>query len=122
MFRFWSQPLVGVSPTLAIEASEWHKRPAGEEKMPDFALERRCDGLVCGVDEAGRGPLARPVVAAAVVIDRRRLRRELRHVLADSKVLSPAARESCYRALHSGAGSGAVKIGVGAACAPEVDR
>ncbi|HEX9489795.1 MAG TPA: ribonuclease HII, partial [Stellaceae bacterium] len=33
--------------------------------MPDFALEMSCKGLVCGIDEAGRGPLAGPVVAAA---------------------------------------------------------
>ncbi len=90
--------------------------------MPDFAIERRCEGIVCGVDEAGRGPLAGPVVAAAVVIDRRRLRGELRYVLDDSKVLSREARESCYRALYAGAGSGAVKIGVGAASAHEIDR
>lgn len=45
--------------------------------------------LVAGVDEAGRGPLAGPVVAAAVILDpRRRIRG-----LADSKVLSPERRE-----------------------------
>lgn len=45
--------------------------------------------LVAGVDEAGRGPLAGPVVAAAVILD------EARPIvgLADSKVLSPARRE-----------------------------
>jgi ribonuclease HII len=43
---------------------------------------------VAGVDEAGRGPLAGPVVAAAVILDRRRRIRGL----ADSKVLSPAER------------------------------
>jgi len=90
--------------------------------MPDFAIERRCEGIVCGVDEAGRGPLAGPVVAAAVVIDRRRLRGELRRVLDDSKVLSREERESCYRALCAGLRNGAVKIGVGAASAPEIDR
>jgi ribonuclease HII len=48
----------------------------------------RC-ALTCGVDEAGRGPLAGPVYAAAVILDRRR-----RIVgLADSKVLTPLQRE-----------------------------
>jgi ribonuclease HII len=45
--------------------------------------------LVCGVDEAGRGPLAGPVYAAAVILDRtRRI-----NGLADSKVLSPERRD-----------------------------
>ena len=90
--------------------------------MPDFAIERRCEGVVCGIDEAGRGPLAGPVVAAAVIIDRRRFRGELRAVLDDSKALSREARESCYRALVAGARVGAVSIGVGAASAREIDR
>src|SRR5260221_9239330 len=47
------------------------------------------DTLVCGVDEAGRGPLAGPVYAAAVILDpARRI-----NGLADSKVLSPERRE-----------------------------
>lgn len=45
--------------------------------------------LVCGVDEVGRGPLAGPVVAAAVVLDPTRCIDGLR----DSKQLSPKARE-----------------------------
>ena len=36
--------------------------------MPDLSLERALGGVVCGVDEAGRGPLAGPVVAAAASI------------------------------------------------------
>jgi ribonuclease HII len=90
--------------------------------MPDFAIERRYEGVVCGVDEAGRGPLAGPVVAAAVIIDRRRFRGELRRVLDDSKALSRDQRESCYAGLRRSAGSGAVAIGVGAASVGEIDR
>ena len=90
--------------------------------MPDFAIERGCDGVVCGVDEAGRGPLAGPVVAAAVVIDRRRFRGALRRDLDDSKALSRELRESCYQALVAYARSGAVRIGVGAASVAEIDR
>jgi ribonuclease HII len=49
-------------------------------------------GLMAGVDEAGRGPLAGPVVAAAVILDgSKRIRG-----LADSKVLTPLQRERLY--------------------------
>ena len=90
--------------------------------MPDFAIERGCDGVVCGIDEAGRGPLAGPVVAAAVVIDRRRFRGVLRRELDDSKALPREQRESCYEALFACARSGIVSIGVGAASVGEIDR
>ncbi|MDP1691314.1 MAG: ribonuclease HII [Burkholderiaceae bacterium] len=46
-------------------------------------------GLIAGVDEAGRGPLAGPVVAAAVILDDRHPIKGLR----DSKTLGPATRE-----------------------------
>jgi ribonuclease HII len=49
-------------------------------------------GLVAGVDEAGRGPLAGPVVAAAVILDPERLIKGLN----DSKKLSAATRERLY--------------------------
>jgi ribonuclease HII len=90
--------------------------------MPDFAIERGCTGLVCGVDEAGRGPLAGPVVAAAVILDRRRFRGLLRRELDDSKVLTRETREVCCRALFACAQIGMVRIGVGAASAREIDR
>jgi ribonuclease HII len=90
--------------------------------MPDFAIERGVDGVVCGVDEAGRGPLAGPVVAAAVILDPRRFRGPLRAELDDSKALSRDAREACYRALVNYARIGAVRIGVGAASVREIDR
>jgi ribonuclease HII len=90
--------------------------------MPDFTIERGCAGIVCGIDEAGRGPLAGPVVAAAVVIDRPRFRGELRRALDDSKALNRELRESCYDALLAFARAGAVRIGVGAASRGEIDR
>jgi ribonuclease HII len=90
--------------------------------MPDFTFERRCKGLVCGVDEAGRGPLAGPVVAAAVVLDLRRFPKALRDGLDDSKMLTIEQREICYRALRRCAVRGAARIGIGAASAREIDR
>jgi ribonuclease HII len=53
-------------------------------------LDLRRPGLTAGVDEAGRGPLAGPVVAAAVILDGRRPIRGI----ADSKQLTPAVREA----------------------------
>lgn len=50
------------------------------------------DDVICGVDEAGRGPLAGPVVAAAVILDPARPIRGLD----DSKVLTAQAREALY--------------------------
>jgi ribonuclease HII len=90
--------------------------------MPDFKIERRCAGLVCGIDEAGRGPLAGPVVAAAVVLDARRFPRTLRDGLDDSKVLAIEEREACYRALQRCLDRGAACIGVGSASVAEIDR
>lgn len=75
--------------------------------MPDFALESAAGGRVAGVDEAGRGPLAGPVVAAAVILDPARLPPDLRAALDDSKrlgpvrcaALAPRLRASCAWAL-----------------------
>ena len=49
-------------------------------------------GLMAGVDEAGRGPLAGPVVAAAVILDDARRIRGLN----DSKVLTPLQRDRLF--------------------------
>jgi len=54
-------------------------------------------GLVAGVDEAGRGPLAGPVVAAAVILD---LRKPIRG-LKDSKLLTPLRRERLFDEIHA---------------------
>lgn len=89
------------------------------QRMPSFRLESQYEGLVAGVDEAGRGPLAGPVVAAAVIIDRTRAKRRLLSMLNDSKQLDPAERERAYAALRE---SDAITIGVGAASARMIDR
>jgi ribonuclease HII len=79
--------------------------------------ELRAEGFcyVAGVDEAGRGPLAGPVVAAAVVLPRMP---ELPGVF-DSKQLSAVQREELYRELVALPG---VDIGVGIVEAPEIDE
>lgn len=70
--------------------------------------------MIAGVDEAGRGPLAGPVVAAAVILD------EAHPLagLADSKRLSPARREQLFVLI----GQHAVCHGVGLASVEEIDR
>lgn len=73
---------------------------------------------VAGVDEAGRGPLAGPVFAAAVIFTAPPPP-SLRAVLADSKTLPPAARARAFALLRAAAG---VEIGLGAASVGEIGR
>ena len=86
--------------------------------MPDFSHEStllaRGLGPIAGVDEAGRGPLAGPVVAAAVILPREI---ELPG-LADSKKLTARKRELCHEMLVS---SPEVVIGIGTASVAEID-
>ena len=71
-------------------------------------------GLVAGVDEAGRGPLAGPVVAAAVILD------DLRPIkgLADSKVLSARQRERLFDDVRARA----LCVSIAQASVEEIDR
>ena len=86
--------------------------------MPDFAIESQHGGRVAGVDEVGRGPLAGPVLAAAVVFPRG-VPADLAPLLDDSKRLDAEARELAYAALFA---SGCAEIAVGAASVAEIDR
>jgi len=70
------------------------------------------------VDEAGRGPLAGPVVAAAVVFTGR-IPRTLSRQLDDSKKLEAPEREAAFAALQAWPG---VEIGVGAASVADIAR
>lgn len=81
--------------------------------MPDFSLERGLSGAVCGVDEAGRGPLAGPVVAAAVILDPARIPAGID----DSKRLRPARRSALCDAVRATAA-----VSVGTASVAEIDR
>ena len=76
---------------------------------------------IAGVDEAGRGPLAGPVVAAAVVLPTR-MPRGLRGLLDDSKKLTAVQRQTAFAALQAARIAGLVQIGVGAASVREIER
>ena len=84
---------------------------------PDFSLEdeaiRIGAHMVCGIDEAGRGPWAGPVVAAAVMLDRNAVPPGLN----DSKKLSAARREALFGAIMASA-----RVGIGIAEADRIDR
>ena len=83
--------------------------------MPDFSRERACGHrLVCGVDEAGRGPLAGPVVAAAVMFTDDSLADTRIH---DSKKLSATLRDALFSHIMAQA-----HVGVGIVSAEEIDR
>jgi ribonuclease HII len=85
--------------------------------MPDFSLERSCKRTpVAGIDEAGRGPLAGPVVAAAVILDERSLPADIAERLDDSKVVPPTLRGELFGLLPLYA-----LIGVGMATVEEID-
>lgn len=85
--------------------------------MPDFSMERDAGGVVAGVDEAGRGPLAGPVVAAAVVFKRCRAPDALVLELDDSKNLGRAVRLRLFETVRACA-----TVGVGIADVGEIDR
>jgi ribonuclease HII len=85
--------------------------------MPHYIFESRVlkqrPGPICGVDEAGRGPLAGPVVAAAVIFERRRIPKGIN----DSKQLTPEDREALFpRILET-----AIAVGIGEASVDEID-
>ncbi len=75
---------------------------------------RRGFSIVAGVDEAGRGPLAGPVVSAAVILPSACTL----DGLDDSKKLTPARREALYPCIYAQA----VSVGIGIVDAPEIDR
>ncbi len=84
--------------------------------MHGFELRARWLGFdaIAGIDEAGRGPLAGPVVAAAVIFPSGYTNGEIR----DSKKLTPLKREALYKVIRSDA----ISVGLGAIEAFTIDR
>ncbi len=89
--------------------------------MPTLRHESRAGGIVAGVDEVGRGPLAGPVVAAAVVFASPPPRRLARRI-DDSKMLSAEERAEIYARLMALAAAQALGFGVAAASVRAIDR
>lgn len=84
------------------------------EDMRSFEHKYSAYSLICGIDEAGRGPLAGPVVAGAVILPKDC---EILY-LNDSKKLSPAKREALYEEIMEKAEA----VGVGMASPARIDE
>ena len=89
---------------------------------PTREPERRLGTRVAGIDEAGRGPLAGPVVAAAVVFVAPKLPRALVGAIDDSKKLTEARREAAFDELRAHALTGTLVFAIAAASVHEIDR
>ncbi len=84
---------------------------------PNFTFEYQAynDGhtIICGIDEAGRGPWAGPVVASAVILDQK----NIPHGLNDSKKLTEANREAAFGPIIQSS-----QVGIGIVSAAEIDE
>ena len=89
--------------------------------MPDFSLEESLGlstrAVIVGVDEVGRGPLAGPVTAAAVFVDRQKITLDLLTKIDDSKKIPPKQRATISKQIE-----GIAIIGVGWASSSEIDQ
>lgn len=83
-------------------------------KAFEDAARKEGYGFIAGIDEAGRGPLAGPVVAAAVILPEDYTNPRI----TDSKKLTPKTRETLYVDIYQHA----ITVGIGIVDAPEIDR
>jgi ribonuclease HII len=90
---------------------------------PHFRVEAEAGPgtRVAGVDEAGRGPLAGPVLAAAVIFPQG-VPPALAPLLDDSKALKPAARNAAFAALLEARARGQAEFAIAASSAAEIGR
>lgn len=86
----------------------------GPDWSSEVAMQKEHSGYVCGVDEVGRGPLAGPVVAAAVILDAANIPEGLN----DSKKLSEKKRELLFDSIYQKA----VAVAVAEATVEEIDE
>jgi ribonuclease HII len=98
--------------------SKAERSPNSPDMRQERALFRQGHVLVAGVDEAGRGTWAGPVIAAAVILPRHAARLAALRGVRDSKLLSPAQRGALFDAIHQAA----LAVGVGTASHAEVDE
>lgn len=83
-----------------------------------MSLEQQAGGIVCGIDEAGRGPIAGPVVAAAVVLPAETgIPEDIFRTINDSKKLGIQSRTKLAALLQEH-----VPFGIGITDVPEIDR
>lgn len=84
-----------------------------KQTRPDFSYEEKYAGPVAGLDEVGRGPLAGPVIAAAVILDPANIPEGLN----DSKKLTPGRREELFIEIKTTS-----LVGIGEASVKEIDE
>ncbi|MBS4177140.1 ribonuclease HII [Lederbergia citrea] len=94
------------------EKQDWHNY----QSMTQFEQEARIQGYqyIAGIDEAGRGPLAGPVVSAAVILHENSYFQGLN----DSKKINEQKRKELYRRIMDEA----IAVGIGIISAEEIDR
>ena len=87
-------------------------------KTPDLKIENQILNdsrkLICGIDEVGRGALAGPVVAAAVILDFKNIPPNIN----DSKKLSKSLRQTIQNEIFTSA----ISVGIGSANSTEIDK
>lgn len=86
--------------------------------MPDFKIENQFKGIIAGIDEAGRGPLAGPVAAGAVIIDQQSIPLDLAANLDDSKKLTALKREKLFQQIIN---EPSIKYAIALASVAEID-
>ena len=119
LVEFRADTRKGVQQALVQWQKKQDKQIALEQKYIDmsvFEAEKKAQGFqaICGIDEVGRGPLAGPVVAAAVILNEEHAILGLN----DSKQLSAQNREELVQEIKKNARA----IGIGEATAEEIDQ